>query len=87
MPGPICVGCLGNRQCWVCLGAGRSERAGGGSESCARCDGTGRCHLCRPAAVDLNVVPQLPRVAAEGPLQLDDRPLPLDAQPVGMLLS
>jgi hypothetical protein len=86
VPDQPCAGCMGNRQCWVCLGAGRSELAAGGYESCTRCDGMGRCHVCRPASVDLTVAPQLPREAADGPLQLDgDQPLRLDAEPVGTL--
>jgi hypothetical protein len=86
MSNPPCVGCLDNRQCWVCLGNGRTERASGSYEPCIRCSGTGRCHLCRPASADLTVAPQLPRAAADGPLQLDDDPpLRLDAEPIGTL--
>lgn len=48
--GPPCDGCLGSRQCWVCLGQGRNERADGGLSACTRCSGTGRCSFCRPAA-------------------------------------
>ena len=52
MPLPIgvvdarCDACLGNRQCWICLGQGRIERIDGGFTCCARCAGTGRCSYC-----------------------------------------
>jgi CheY-like chemotaxis protein len=41
----VCVGCLGSRQCWICLGTGYAvpqARRG----ICVKCGGTGRCHLC-----------------------------------------
>jgi hypothetical protein len=45
---------MGNRQCWVCLGQGRSERSDGGFAVCGRCGGTGVCATCaRPAEIDL----------------------------------
>jgi hypothetical protein len=43
-----CVGCLGNRECWVCLGTGRwptddYPRIG---PPCTRCAATGLCSVC-----------------------------------------
>ena len=68
--------------------ASKLARADGGYEPCVRCDGSGRCHLCRPVtAVDLTTGPHLPREAADGALRLDDDgPLRLDAEPVPTLL-
>lgn len=42
----VCDGCLGSRQCWVCLGTGYElpeNRVG----QCSRCAGTARCHVCQ----------------------------------------
>jgi hypothetical protein len=78
--GPVCVACLGNRQCWVCLGQGRSERAEGGFATCSRCSGTGVCSTCcPPAEIDVRT-PELPPRAVGPVLQLDgDSPLRVDA--------
>jgi hypothetical protein len=67
--GPPCDGCLGSRQCWVCLGQGRCERPDGGSSPCARCSGSGRCSFCRPAVA--GAPPDLPDHPDAPRLQLD----------------
>lgn len=56
-----CPGCLGNRQCWICLGEGRQERPDHKFELCLRCHGTGRCAQCTPVAdIDLTAQPHRP---------------------------
>src|SRR3954471_3367664 len=78
---PVCVACLGNRQCWICLGQGRSERADGGFATCTRCSGTGVCSSCahRPAEIDVRT-PELPPRAVGPVLRLDgDSPLRVEA--------
>lgn len=52
-----CVGCLGSRICWVCLGTGYASPEGRKGR-CTRCHGTRRCHVCAPAT---EVAPQIPR--------------------------
>src|SRR3954470_19389839 len=78
--GPVCVACLGNRQCWVCLGQGRSERSDGGFATCGRCSGTGVCSVCGPPAeIDVRT-PELPPRAVGPVLRLDgDSPLRVEA--------
>src|SRR3954451_9112590 len=79
--GPICVACLGNGQCWVCLGQGRSERADGSFATCTRCSGSGVCSSCaaRPAEIDVNT-PELPPRAVGPALRLGgDSPLRVEA--------
>src|SRR4051794_24320262 len=77
--GPICVACLGNRQCWICLGQGRSERSDGGFATCARCSGTAVGPVCGPPA-ELGARPRgLPPGAGGRVLPLEgDSPLGLE---------
>ena len=78
-PGSICVGCLGSRKCWICLGQGRSERPDGGFAPCSRCQGTGSCSLCRPLPDVTVAPPHLPGEASDTVLRLDGgSPLRLD---------
>ena len=58
-----CDGCLGSRQCWVCLGQGDIERSRGQREPCDRCAATGICPDCAP--VTLSRVITLPQDSAE----------------------
>jgi hypothetical protein len=80
LSGPTCVACLGNRQCWVCLGQGRSEQPDGGFAACHRCAGTGVCSSCAPpAAIDVRT-PELPPRAVGAVLRLDgESPLRVEA--------
>ena len=96
MPLPIqivagrCDACLGNRQCWICLGQGRVERADGGFSSCSRCAGTGRCSYCATEHADGGFSAGAPTSGAPGtgapeagpplpgPVQPDHRVIRLD---------
>ena len=42
---PPCVGCLGTRECWVCLGIGAIDRRDH-VVACASCDGSRVCRYC-----------------------------------------
>ena len=42
-----CDGCLGDLQCWVCLGAGNLETADASRVPCHSCGGTGYCRYCQ----------------------------------------
>lgn len=67
----VCVGCLGSRQCWICLGTGFADpqhRRG----VCGRCRGSRRCHLCEGASA--TVMRRQPRKV----LVVDDEPHLLD---------
>lgn len=46
MTASACDGCLGDRDCWVCLGIGHVEVRRGDYTPCHRCGGTGRCAEC-----------------------------------------
>lgn len=45
MANDVCVGCLGSRVCWICLGTGFAAPARLRGV-CPRCHGSRRCHLC-----------------------------------------
>jgi len=40
---PMCPGCLGTGNCWVCLGTGSLAVLDAKPTRCARCHGSGRC--------------------------------------------
>ena len=42
-----CDGCLGDLECWVCLGSGSLEAADGSRQPCHSCDGSGFCRYCQ----------------------------------------
>jgi hypothetical protein len=48
---PECDGCLGDRRCWVCLGAGVIDVAKGVVEPCQRCFGAGICPWCQEISI------------------------------------
>lgn len=41
-----CAGCLGDFECWVCLGSGTLEAADGSRRPCRSCGGDGYCAYC-----------------------------------------
>jgi len=48
---PPCPACMGNGQCWTCLGSGSVEQRDHTKIDCAACEGTGRCPKCSPRTV------------------------------------
>src|SRR5207248_2449889 len=50
-----CDGCLGLRQCWVCLGTGHTDTPDR-EVVCGRCAGSGICPLCREKAIVIDLV-------------------------------
>ena len=52
-----CAGCLGNGNCWVCLGTGRLLTSQTDRVRCHRCEGTG---LCPEQAQRVIVLPTQP---------------------------
>jgi hypothetical protein len=81
VPDASCIGCLGDQQCWVCLGQGRSERPDGGFDSCARCSGSGSCTFCGAVAASPTVRTTAPIGSAEQVLYLDPAPAMRVADP------
>lgn len=42
---PPCPGCLGTRECWICLGTGAADTEHGVG-TCHACEGTRECRYC-----------------------------------------
>lgn len=65
-PPALCVGCLDDRKCWVCLGTGLLDSREHGPAPCRRCFGAGACPLCQPIRIsELGRAPVL-RVPRKG---------------------
>jgi hypothetical protein len=77
---PQCDGCLGDLECWVCLGSGSVEAPDGSRRPCHSCDGSGYCSYCE-ARPDprIQVLYLTDHKHRDSLADEDDEPLPGDA--------
>jgi hypothetical protein len=59
----MCLACLDDEKCWVCLGQGLIDEGRGTIKPCHRCYGSGRCFKCQP--IPLGEVGHAPAVEVE----------------------